>query len=111
MVKYQIQYKPPHPVTGKPVTGRTDEEFTGNSDTTGTDYDMFFMYTRSSFGGYFGTGDIQKIEKECWAVYSNENSLKQAIVVARPLIARYGVDNVQICKVAPISTEIVFEEK
>lgn len=119
MVQYQVQFKPIHPVSNNPITNNS--EFSGvGSYSTSTDYDSILMYTRTSwpagddlyrFNGWIPSGNIQKIPYKTWCIYSIVDSVKEAMIVAKPLIQEYGVDNVQICKVVPTSTQIVFEEE
>lgn len=111
MVKYQIQIKPIHSVTNKPITGREkDKKFIGSEKETGHDYDLFLYWKKTNFIGVIGNNDICAIPYECWAVYCEVGSIKQAMVIAKPLIAKYGTDNVQICKIAPSDIKVVFEE-
>ena len=111
MVKYQIQIKPIHSVTNKPITGREkDKQLKGVEKETVHDYDLFLYWKRTSFNGNVGIEHIGSIPYECWAVYCEVGSIKQAMVIAKPLIAKYGTDNVQICKIAPSDIKVVFEE-
>lgn len=110
MVKYQIQFKPIHPGTNKPITN--SNTYSGGSLTSlALDYDCILAYTRvSTTGNMSPSADIKQIPQEIWAVYGSYTSVKEAMKIAKPLISKYGIDNVQICKIAPSSIQIVFEE-
>ena len=115
MVKYQVQFKPINPVNNQPMTN--SYTFSGGyGNTTTQDYDSVLMYIKSSFpttgstAGFISPSELRNIPHAVWCVYSTVNTVKQAMTIAKPLIQEYGINNVQIVKVVPASTEIVFEE-
>lgn len=119
MVQYQIQYKPIHPKIFTPITNKTLAEYnpTSSAITNEKDvkYDMIF-YCDTPLSAQPGTGankkdEMARIDGDVWIVYSVSPSLKGATSTARKLVSVYGIDAVQICKITPISTEIVFEER
>lgn len=119
MVKYQVQFKPINPINNNPITNTS--VFSANDSTTvNTDYDCLLMYTRTSWPtdpttlgqtrGYIPLACIKQLVYPTWCVYTQVESVKQAMAIAKPLMQEYGLGNVQICKVVPTSTTIVFEE-
>lgn len=119
MVNYQVQFKPINSVNNKVITN--ESIFSGlDSTTINADYDVVLMYTRTSWptnqvelsqkAGYVPAASLKKVDYSVWCIYSVVESVKEAMATAKPLIQEYGVDNVQICKVVPTSTQIVFEE-
>ncbi|AGF59578.1 hypothetical protein B0P06_006040 [Clostridium saccharoperbutylacetonicum] len=116
MVKYQVQFKPINPVTKKPVTNTTLDDWTGaaTSSTGGynTNYDMALMFIKplNSTGTIVPT-DFKKIDGDVWAVYAVKESIKAAMKTAKQLIQTYGIENVQICKVVQANVDIIFEEE
>ena len=113
MVRFQIQYKPIHPVTNAGVTNLTLETWNGSVSNMGSvnpNYDMLLMYVRTDSQSQLSTGHFVRVPSETWAVYSESDSIKGAMAIAKPLIKQYGISNVQICKIAPCDLEIVFEE-
>lgn len=100
MVQYQIQLKPVEKDTNICITKDT-------KDTTDTAVCICKNPTNL-------TGNWKRIEQklitDVWTVYAVVDSVKAATAIAKPLMQEYGVDNVQICKVVPASTEIVFGE-
>lgn len=122
MVLYQVQFKPINPTSQKSVTN-LNEWKGGTQLTASSDYDCALMFTRKEWPTTSGSGstnhtgcienavtNLVKIPHEIWAVYANADSVKNAMKLAKPLISQYGAGNVQICKIAPSSIEIVFEE-
>ena len=112
MVQYQIQFKPVHPVTNQGVTNKTLENWTGTvaaAGVTNPNYDMALMFMKTSSSA-LTVNDFKRIDGEIWVTYAVSDSIKGAMKIAKPLIEQYGVDNVQICKVAPASVQIVFSE-
>lgn len=119
MVQYQVQYKPIHPKTFSSITNKTLAKYDPTSTLVGTEkdpkYDMIF-YCDIPLSAQPGTGtnkkdEMSRLEGEIWVVHSLCHSLKAATSIAKKLIATYGLGTVQICKVTPISSEIVFEER
>ena len=111
MVKYQIQYKPINPITNDCVTNTTLSPWTGATAISGANnpnYAMLLMFIRTSQTGTLSVTDFKRVENETWAVYAVKDSIKEAMVVAKPLIRQYGVDNVQICKVISSDLNIIF---
>lgn len=115
MVKYQVQYKPINPANNNPVTNKALEVWNGSTSTTGginPNYDMTLMFKKaSSDNTALQYTDFKRIESEIWAVYAVKDSVKSAMKVAKLLIQKYGVENVQICKVVQANVDIVFEEE
>lgn len=114
MVKYQVQYKPINPVNNNPVTNKTLEDWTGAVTTiagANPNYDMALMFVKQDTGNIKIDKDFQRIESEIWAVFAVKESVKSAMKVAKALIQKYGVENVQICKVVQANVDIVFEEE
>lgn len=117
MVQYQIQYKPIHPKTLSPITNETLSAYKQDvasavSSEKDPKYDMFFYCDTPSGAGVGASKDVMKrVEGSTWVVHSVQQSLKGATSVARKLVQTYGIDKVQICKITPIATEIVFEER
>lgn len=118
MVQYQIQYKMIHPKTFSPITNKSLANFkqdtvsavpSGEKDPK---YDMFFYCSdpRTATGGV-AVDKFERVQGEVWVVHSVQHSLKGATSVAKKLVSTYGIDKVQICKITPIATEIVFEER
>ena len=97
MVKYQVQFKPVNPITNSCMTN----ELPNRSDQ---------IYMCITPDGASGTPSYSKIPYAVWAIYTVVESVKKAMLIAKPLIQEYGINNVQIVKVVPASTEIVFEE-
>lgn len=115
MVQYQIQYKPIHPKTFSPITNKTIAAFEQNKPSAvGSEkdpkYDMFFYCDHPSGAGN-GDDKFLRVDGEVWVIHSIHPSLKGATSVAKKLVATYGIDKVQICKITPIASEIVFEER
>lgn len=119
MVQYQVQYKPIHPKIFSPITNKTLESYNPTSSTTGSEkdpkYDMVF-YCDIPLSAQPGTNankkdEMLRLEGEIWLVHSICPSLKGATSIAKKLVSTYGINNVQICKITPIATEIVFEER
>lgn len=118
MVQYQIQYKMIHPKTFSPITNRTLATFKQDTPSAvpsgerDPKYDMlFYCSDPRGTGGSIATDKFERVPGEVWVLHSVQHSLKGATSVAKKLVATYGVDRVQICKVTPIATEIVFEER
>ena len=115
MVKFQVQFKPIHPVSKKPVTNNSSF-YGGYGNTTTQDYDCILMYRKTSFpttgsdAGKIYPSELTVVPHQMWAVYTEVTTIKKAMEIAKPLIQTYGVNNVQIEQVVPASTEIVFEE-
>lgn len=97
MVKYQVQFKPVNPTTNSCMTN----ELPNRSDK---------IYMCTTPDGASGTPAYGQIPYAVWAIYTVVESVKKAMLIAKPLIQEYGINNVQIVKVVPASTEIVFEE-
>ena len=119
MVQYQIQYKPIHPKIFSPITNKTLAEYEPTSAVTGSEkdpkYDMIF-YCDIPLSAQPGTGGAKKdemarLDGEIWVVHSVCPTLKGATTIAKKLVSTYGIDKVQICKITPIATDIVFEER
>ena len=116
MVKYQVQFKPINPVSNTPM--QNEKTFVGARSTyANNDYDCVLMYTKTAFET---TGphtnciyprELQNITHPVWCVYAQVDTVKQAMKIAKPMIQKYGTQNVQIVQVVPASTEIVFEEE
>ena len=96
MVKYQVQFKPVNPTTNSCMTN----ELPNRSD-------QIYMCTTPDGASH---PSYSKIPYAVWAIYTVVESVKKAMLIAKPLIQEYGINNVQIVKVVPASTEIVFEE-
>lgn len=114
MVKYQVQFRPINPATKAPMTNTNT--WTGTANGIISDKDCILLYKKPSWpttsvGSPILAADFEKIPHDVWAVYSHADSIKAAMVIAKPLISQYGVQNVQICKVAPASIDIVFQEQ
>ena len=101
MVKYQIQFKPVNPTTNSCMTNQTVGTNVNRSDK---------IYMCTTADGASGTPAYAQIQSVIWSVYAVVESVKKAMIIAKPLIQEYGIGNVQIVKVVPASTEIVFEE-
>ena len=97
MVKYQVQFKPVNPTTNSCMTN----ELPNRSD---------HIYMCTTPDGAPGQPSYSTIPYAVWAIYTVVESVKKAMLIAKPLIQEYGINNVQIVKVVPASTEIVFEE-
>lgn len=111
MSRYQVQYKPINPATNLPATNTTTSSWDGNVPSYGgvsPNYDMTLMFVRKSTSGNLSRSDFIRIENETWAVYATVDSIKEAIILAKPLIKEYGTDNVQICKAISADTDLVF---
>ena len=117
MVQYQVQYKPIHPKTFSSITNKTLAKYDPTSNVIGTEkdvkYDMiFYCDVPLSAGGAGAQHDkMERLEGEVWVVHSLCHSLKAATSIAKKLISTYGLGTVQICKVTPIASELVFEDK
>gem|GEM_PF-6432170 len=74
-------------------------------------YDMILMFVKGNSDPIKIDKDFQRIDSEIWAVFAVKESVKSAMKVAKPLIQKYGVENVQICKVVQANVDIVFEEE
>ena len=116
MVQYQIQYKPIHPKTFSPITNKTLAAFKQDTPSNVASekdpkYDMVFYCDIPASTGGNSDDMFRRIEGEVWVLHSIHHSLKGATTVAKKLVATYGLDKVQICKITPISSEIVFEER
>lgn len=116
MVRYQIQYKPINPATNNCVTNTTLNAWTGNTVSatgqTNPNYDMLLMFIKTSTNSAtLNASDFKRVESETWAVYAVKDSIKEAKIAAKPLIKKYGVDNVQICKIIQAGIEIVFGDE
>lgn len=121
MVNYQVQYKMIHPTQLSPVTNKTLVEYNASDSSrvniTDKDpkCDMIF-YCHLPLSQHQGNlnasskDEMRRINQDYWLVYANCASLKQAQIVARKIGAIYGIENVQVCKLVPISSEILFEE-
>lgn len=115
MVQYQVQYKPIHPKTLSSITNTTLENFvqdTASTLTTQMDpkYDMIF-YCDTPKTGSAPKDLFKRLEGDTWVVHSIVHSLKAATAIAKKLVSTYGINTVQICKITPIATDIVFEER
>lgn len=116
MVQYQVQFKPVNPINNKPITNESAWDGSG-STTAAHDYDCILYYDRTSWStgfsqipmNYIPNTNLKKIPHIVWCVFSVVDTVKQAIKIAKPLMQEYGIDNVQIVKVVPASTEIIFE--
>lgn len=115
MVQYQIQFKPINPVNNSPITNQ--KIFRGaTSNTSSEDYDCMLMFIKTNFPtqgtdvGKIYPSELMNVPHDVWCIYAIADSVKQAIIISKPLMQEYGVSNVQIVKVVPASTEIVFEE-
>lgn len=116
MVQYQVQYKPIHPKIFSPITNRTLADYAPGATVTTLDkdpkYDMVFYCEIPLSAQTGGKSDsMARLEGDIWVVYSIAPSLKSATTIAKKLVSTYGIDKVQICKITPISTDIVFEER
>ena len=114
MVKYQVQYKPINPATNSCATNTTLSKWDGTVSSGGTNnpnYDMLLMFRKTDSLGDVTKSDFVRVEQETWAVYAVKESVEAAMKIAKPLMEKYGVDNVQICKIVSANVEIVFEDK
>ena len=118
MVKYQVQFKPINPVNNSPM--QNENTYVGyDSTTANNDYDCVLMYVRKEWTaidldyhrGYVPHASYKNITHPVWCVYAQVDTVKQAMKIAKPMIQKYGTQNVQIVQVVPASTEIVFEEE
>lgn len=115
MVQYQVQYKPINPITNNPATNLTLDNWTGVTTTgaasSNPNYDMLLMFCKAgTASGSLSVNDFKRVGAETWAVYCVKESIKSAMKVAKLLIEKYGIANVQICKVVQANIDIVFEE-
>ena len=113
MTKYQVQYKPINETTNLPITNKTLELWSGSLNNNGgfnPQYDMILYFKKAIQSGGFSQNDFVRVAGDVWVVYAETDSVKGAMVLAKPLIREYGIENVQVCKIAPCNIEVVFEE-
>lgn len=116
MVLYQVQFKPINEFTKKAITNMGEWTGTGLRPpaltTNPTDCILAYEGNNGNRPEHdeINVSNFKKVPHEIWAVYANADSVKNAMKLAKPLISQYGAQNVQICKIAPSSIEIVFEE-